>query len=395
MNIHRLSIFLYRFVIGIILVVQVAAFEVFVFPSIIDNFGDNQFCNSKMNSSSYEVCQSFASDVKIFQDVTGVEIDAPLSVNLITSKPLESLSIQNKEVIIDSLSELGPFIIAYKALYGQTLDRISFVGMLFNNPDVGGFYHSFTNQIVLNYNSIAEDYSTVIHEYGHAASKFTDATYPIRSLQYFFGDNLERMKLVRNMNGSEYIFPWTRNYLLADKLNGDTSIINFSSITNLPIDQRIQYLQHRNPKLTEVESVMMELFCDQKLTGIDEIDEYLLRKIVLLSNGNPTYLDDRFLKIMAYPLGLSKKSMTLVEYNVQLQDYFNNQSDYTISPRLTQYYQEATELRLFRNLSYENLINKVVNNLVPIFFLNSSLGVYLLVIFAPKHPHSKSKINKA
>jgi hypothetical protein len=391
MNIHRLSIFLYRFVIGIILVVQVAAFEVFVFPSVIDNFGDYRFCNSKMNSSSYEVCQSFQSDVKIFQDITGVEIDAPLSVNLTTSKPLESLSIQNKEVIIDSLSELGPFIIAYKDLYGQTLDRISFVGMLFNNPDVGGFYHTFNNQIVLNYNSIAEDHRTVIHEFGHAASKFTDSTYPIRSLQYFFGDNLERMKLVGNMNGSEYIFPWTRNYLLADKLNGYTSFIKFSSLTNLPVDQRIQYLQSLNPQLTEVESVMMELFCDQNLTGIDEIDEFILRKIVLLSNGNPTYLDDRFLKIMAYPLGLSKKSMTLVEYNEKLQDYFDNQSDYTISPRLTQYYQEATELRLFRNLEYENLINKVVTNWVAIFFLISSLGVSLLIIFSPKHPNTKSK----
>jgi hypothetical protein len=395
MNVHSLSIFLNRFVIGIILVVQIAVFDVFILPGLFENYGNKQFCNSKMQTSSYDQCESFQSEVMTFQEVTGVKIDAPLSVSLTIAKPLESISNENKDVIISSLSELGPYIIAYKDLYEQTLNSISFVDVLFNNPDVGGFYHFLNNKIVLNYNSIARDYSTVIHEYGHAASKFTDSAYPIRSLQYFFGANLEKIQLVGNMDGEEFVYPWTRNYLLADKNKDGLKFINFSTLVNLPTNERIQYLYSLKSKLPEVESVMMELFCDQKMTGVAEVDEYLFRKIVLLSNGNPAYLDDRFLKIMAYPLGLSKESKTLVEYHDLLQEYFDSQTDFTISPRLAKYYHEADELRLFRNLELENFINKVVTNGVVVFFLISSLGVCLLVVFTPKHRHSKSKTNKS
>jgi hypothetical protein len=375
----KIDMFLSMLVSGAILGLQAGVFVVFDAPTIKDKLVDGVGCNNIAFESSTKVCQDLEYDLKVFRDLTGVRVDLPVPWFAKTFQTVPVVTENDYSSYIESLNMVGPLIIAYKELYGDKLDKISFAQNVMGDPKVGGFYNNFNNQIIVNSTDINEHPTTILHEYAHSTTKFEDREQPIRVLQYFFGPQLESMMIISNSDDYEIAFPSIREYSLQNSGATNGLEMKFSNIINMPPSQRIPFLKSMEYNLSEVESVMIETLYDNRESLDPNTQEFILRKIVLLSNGNPKFLTEEFLMLMAKPLGIGNDSYTLTERKELLDQYFAKPQEYVISPRLQKYYDEAREYDLFLNLNKERLLNRIYNNWSILFYLVTSLALVILI----------------
>ncbi|MGL4757737.1 MAG: hypothetical protein ACRCXZ_00235 [Patescibacteria group bacterium] len=301
-------------------------------------FSKHEVISPEVNCVSHKECKDLSNYFAQFQKETGVKIQFR-STNA-NNEVVQKVQTGTTSWLKKDSKRAKSWIKTFRRIYPDKLNSISIYSDI---KDAGGYYSDKERNISLQNQDVSR---VLLHEIGHAFTPLVDDARTINALEYYFGKNLEQMKLTTD---PRMVVQGLKEYTLNIQRVSLEDKPTFVKLLDIQPEMRLSYLRSFSKPLWEISSVPMELF-ESNLSD-SELNPALiwivkLKQLVLLSRGNEVFLSDRFLAIME-PLLNPSEDFDEVAFDKQMQTYLQNPGEQTISSRLRPFYDDAMRLGLY------------------------------------------------
>jgi hypothetical protein len=318
-----------------LLLVGLAAAPLYLSLSIDKpNRADEEYISTEVKCLTKKQCIDLKIALQKFEQDTGVKPQFASSNGPYHAVPI--VGSFTKDWFTQDTKRLKAWIQTYSSNYPERLKFLNYYGSI--DDFEGDYYNSKT---LINSEATLGSFFT-IHEIGHAFTPLQTRDQQLRAMEYFWGPGLVNLTLTADrLTTIEGIRDYALNGVTKASLN-----ITLRDLAKVSPSKRIQFLRDRDVDYPEISSVPMELFAKTFTeTNPTKSQELKLRQIVLLSNGNKTYLTDEFLAITCV-LHNPDQDFDSNKFERTIAKYLATSKKPKISNKLLQYYKEAVKMKL-------------------------------------------------